>query len=765
MLSINITQRYMAVLIGLISLTACQTTGLDTSSLQGTANNTVSKSNYTLFYDQKDHLVDLTNTGNLSDASILYEEQRAFFDQKALEDKELSNLLNQVASGLNSTHEKQIQSSLKQIQTTSWPINASSWGNIRTIVDTAQNTVTSIPISGIYVNPIYRPNDILVLEKKLSVLKSKISETSLNDFSNFDHHAGINLFSIHPGIRDAKIFFEQHPNKLNALLSKSTSSQIKKYAMTVGQDSLSEAQWNQIGASYMEARIQELPAKRRSLKDILSIITDAKEADFELDKIDSVSINFVEVTSRTLLKQGQIDFPAKVDVDLPFNIAKSELDTAFLSENMKTADYLIVFDVALAKARRKVKRMINKRSEVVVGFRQEANPKYQQLQNRVTMAQMAAQNANMNLSMRQNQYCSGLDCIAVAIAVNNARKKRDLAQSEFQGIMQQLNSTSPMVDVPVKRPYNYQVGEIDAEKTMTVHYYIIDIAQKKYLKSTFDIAENKRFGVAYSVASEDPNRESHINQHDTEEDVTEWEQSPSSVKLSQLISHYTEHSGKSKRLKSITALQSEMLKDRNTAIANFKENTFEESTVNDPRFDSVVAIYVPSGSLGTGFFVRPDIVMTNYHVVDEGNFVELKMHDEQETFGKVIARDAGLDLALIKVQSRGKPVAFYQNNRIELGSTVEVIGHPKGYEFSITRGVVSAVRQEKSPVLNAGNDILQIQIDAATSPGNSGGPVFMGDKVISIVSWGRIDRGSENLNFTVHHSEAERFLAEALAGS
>ena len=82
--------------------------------------------------------------------------------------------------------------------------------------------------------------------------------------------------------------------------------------------------------------------------------------------------------------------------------------------------------------------------------------------------------------------------------------------------------------------------------------------------------------------------------------------------------------------------------------------------------------------------------------------------------------------------------------------------------FSITRGVVSAVRKMDAPVITTAKDVLQIQIDAPTSPGNSGGPVFLDDKVVSIVSWGRVDQGSENLNFTIHYAEASRFLKESL---
>ena len=106
-----------------------------------------------------------------------------------------------------------------------------------------------------------------------------------------------------------------------------------------------------------------------------------------------------------------------------------------------------------------------------------------------------------------------------------------------------------------------------------------------------------------------------------------------------------------------------MLEDKNVALLKYKEQTFEGSTEADPRFDSVVVIYMGSGGLGSGFFVRPDVVMTNYHVVKELKFAEMKLHNGQETFGKVMAKDVRLDLALIKVQSRGKPVEFFRENK------------------------------------------------------------------------------------------------------
>jgi serine protease Do len=77
---------------------------------------------------------------------------------------------------------------------------------------------------------------------------------------------------------------------------------------------------------------------------------------------------------------------------------------------------------------------------------------------------------------------------------------------------------------------------------------------------------------------------------------------------------------------------------------------------------------------------------------------------------------------MVRVQARGKPVRFYAKNTIELGSTIDVIGHPRKLEFLITRGVGSAVRPHKSINIPGARDVLAVQTDAAASPGNSGGP-------------------------------------------
>lgn len=162
-------------------------------------------------------------------------------------------------------------------------------------------------------------------------------------------------------------------------------------------------------------------------------------------------------------------------------------------------------------------------------------------------------------------------------------------------------------------------------------------------------------------------------------------------------------------------------------------------------------------SLGTGFFVTPNLVLTAYHVVDGANLIELSMYDGGKNYGRVIDHDVRLDLALIKAQSPGKPVKIH-SGPIKLGETVEAIGHPKGYEFTITRGVISAIRRGRGANIDSHALVEFVQTDTPISSGNSGGPLFLGDAVVGVNDWIRVDKGSQNLNFSVSYNEIKEYL-------
>jgi len=140
-----------------------------------------------------------------------------------------------------------------------------------------------------------------------------------------------------------------------------------------------------------------------------------------------------------------------------------------------------------------------------------------------------------------------------------------------------------------------------------------------------------------------------------------------------------------------------------------------------------------SRSLGSGFVISADgYILTNAHVVDGADEINVKFTDKRELKAKVIGADRRSDIALIKVEAANLPtVRFGDPAKLKVGEWVVAIGAPFGFENSVTAGIVSA----KGRSLPQENFVPFIQTDVAINPGNSGGPLFnMRGEVIGINS-------------------------------
>ena len=140
-----------------------------------------------------------------------------------------------------------------------------------------------------------------------------------------------------------------------------------------------------------------------------------------------------------------------------------------------------------------------------------------------------------------------------------------------------------------------------------------------------------------------------------------------------------------------------------------------------------------SRSLGSGFIISADgYVLTNAHVVDGGDEINVKLPDKREFKARVIGADKRTDIALLKIDASGLPtVRFGDPSKLKVGEWVVAIGAPFGFENSVTAGIVSA----KGRSLPQENFVPFIQTDVAINPGNSGGPLFnMRGEVVGINS-------------------------------
>ncbi len=129
-------------------------------------------------------------------------------------------------------------------------------------------------------------------------------------------------------------------------------------------------------------------------------------------------------------------------------------------------------------------------------------------------------------------------------------------------------------------------------------------------------------------------------------------------------------------------------------------------------------------SLGSGVIVGADgIVVTNHHVIEGGQEIEVILSDRRQYPAKVLLDDARADLAVLKVDPHGERlpvIAIDDTNNVQVGDLVLAIGNPFGVGQTVTNGIVSALARTEVGVTDYS---YFIQTDAAINPGNSGGPL------------------------------------------
>jgi putative serine protease PepD len=196
---------------------------------------------------------------------------------------------------------------------------------------------------------------------------------------------------------------------------------------------------------------------------------------------------------------------------------------------------------------------------------------------------------------------------------------------------------------------------------------------------------------------------------------------------------------------------------------------------------TVVSISVRTrsqGGSGSGFIIDGDgYILTNNHVIDaavDGGEIAVTYADGSSESARIVGRDTSYDLAVLKVEREGLPVAALgDSDATVVGDTVLAVGSPLGLQGTVTTGIVSA---KDRPVTSSGDGtstdsfINAIQTDAAINPGNSGGPLVdtsssvigVSSAIASLSVGSDGQAGSIGLGFAIPMNQARRVAEEII---
>jgi S1-C subfamily serine protease len=177
--------------------------------------------------------------------------------------------------------------------------------------------------------------------------------------------------------------------------------------------------------------------------------------------------------------------------------------------------------------------------------------------------------------------------------------------------------------------------------------------------------------------------------------------------------------------------------------------------------------FASGGGVGSGFvFAADGWILTNAHVVEGASSLTVTLDDGRTFDGRVVTSDADADLAVVKVEATGLPVADLGSSAdVVVGQTVIAIGSPLGtYDGTVTTGVISGIGRSVTVADDQARitrDLVGLlQTDAAVNEGNSGGPlVTLAGTVIGVVTAG--STSTEGIGFAIPIDAAAAIMAEA----
>ena len=192
--------------------------------------------------------------------------------------------------------------------------------------------------------------------------------------------------------------------------------------------------------------------------------------------------------------------------------------------------------------------------------------------------------------------------------------------------------------------------------------------------------------------------------------------------------------------------QNSSLSDLKSEINSSMDSSLQRAKNESKDFERLAALVKPSvvviesvdrigreGGRGTGFVIGSDgVIATNFHVIGQNRDFKVRFANgnlfEPEA---ILGIDRENDLAIIKINAKNLPtLALGDSDDLKPGQTVFAIGNPLGYSHSVTRGVISAIRE-----LEFGDGRPMVQVAIPIEPGSSGSPTIdLNGKVISILA-------------------------------
>ena len=335
----------------------------------------------------------MVKNGNFDDAATSFDEQSIYFANPKNR-KENSATLSRIAAHFNDPIAGAVTQNLTALRAVRWPLPAKEWAKTKSNITASRNATSGYPDLAILRDPDFRLDEVDSLSNEALRVTNLLKANVNAAIAGFDHFGEKPFFDAYPVPVNPRQAFGDNFDAFAAKLDKATASELKRFiAHYPPNSSLSIALYDRASRAYRKHLVaDQVKVAAPSLIKLFSVLRKLKKDGFQTTGDEEGKIGFVEVTSKTLLREGQIDYPIEIDADVSITPIQSTLDEALTDPD--GPKYLLIIDVALAETSRRVLEIKKMPSKVLTGYNEETNPQYNIVQNEINNARLGLQQAS-----------------------------------------------------------------------------------------------------------------------------------------------------------------------------------------------------------------------------------------------------------------------------------------------------------------------------------------------------------------------------------
>ena len=199
------------------------------------------------------------------------------------------------------------------------------------------------------------------------------------------------------------------------------------------------------------------------------------------------------------------------------------------------------------------------------------------------------------------------------------------------------------------------------------------------------------------------------------------------------------------------------LNELKTQVTNIRIKSADFTAIVNDVLQSVVSVSTNLGQ-GSGVIINTKgYIVTNVHVISGATAITVTTNSGSTySVKEIIGYDSNADIAVLKIDAPGlKALPFGNSDNLEIGERVIAAGNPAGLSFTVTEGIVSALRQ-------LSNGIKYIQTDVPINPGNSGGPLINAQGEVVGINNFKVG-GFESLGFAISSNDVNTIVTKIIS--